>query len=147
MDAARVVVVIVHAFLPGAEGPVAEEHEHQHIRLLDHIRAEDPVVRPMRVERELRGGDRIHFDVREVEVAVMLLVEACHRIIRNDHARGDITPGGQLPLRASQGAQNLLPRVGTRPLHFVQDFQGGFKGDGVTDLDGLHGISFRVGHR
>jgi hypothetical protein len=79
-----------------------QQHEHQHIRLLDHVIAIDSVIGPVMIEREIFDRDRIDINVRQVEESFVLLIEFCFGVIRNEHLFRHVTPLSQFILRTAQ---------------------------------------------
>ena len=67
-----------------------EEHEHEDVRLFDHVVPVDAIVGPVRIEGEIGHGDRVDVDVGKVEEPLMLLEELCRWVIEDLHAGGSL---------------------------------------------------------
>ena len=93
VDRPRLVEFVVDALDLPCEGGVVQVQEHQHIRLLDHVAAVDAVVGPVAVQREFTDRDGADVRVGQIEVAIVLLDQAC-LILREVHVFRNVLPEG-----------------------------------------------------
>ena len=75
MDATRLIEFVIGLDRLFIEILGMQEKEHQDIRLLDHVVTVDPIIRPMRIKREVGHRDRVNIDMREIVIALVLFKE------------------------------------------------------------------------
>ena len=126
--------VIDALFFFGERGVVKIQH-HQHVRLLDHVRAVNAVIAPMLIQRELGDGDGVYVRVGQVEIPVVLLDQP-RFVLRDIHVFGDFPPAGDFLFPQRCFFHEGGPGVRLVPPHVVQRL-GGAKQDAHTHVIGV----------
>ncbi|MNC52260.1 hypothetical protein D3C75_1015970 [compost metagenome] len=85
MNTARLIIFVIGTLGFLGELSAIKEHEHQYVRLLNHVIAVQAVIRPIRIQRKFRHRDRMNINMRHIKKSVMLFINAAILIYRNPH--------------------------------------------------------------
>ena len=123
MDAARLIIFIVALQLLLRKAAVKEQHQHQNIRLLDHIIPVDAVVGPVIIQREIRHRNRVNIYMRQVKKALMLFIEHPVGIVGYVHPIRHLLPGSALTFLISRLLGSAPVSLRRFPLQSFQTLQ------------------------
>ncbi|MNV30774.1 hypothetical protein D3C71_1220550 [compost metagenome] len=123
MYASRFVILIIGLLFFQRELLIIQEHEHENIRLFDHIVAIQTVIGPVRVQGKVCNRDAVNIDMRHIEESVMLFIDPTILILRDAHMFGQMPPLFTFFLFKLQALSQSAELIPSLTLHLFNRFQ------------------------